>query len=79
MQVNFLPATVEVEPTFAHAVPAFTAPNAGSDRKLPTNTIETTKAKFFFMPKMVLSPIGFVSQIPTSRHSIQGPPLLVAP
>jgi hypothetical protein len=55
-------------------VPAFTAPNAGSDRKLPTNTIETTKAKFFFMPKMVLSPIGFVSQIPTARHAIQGPP-----
>jgi hypothetical protein len=29
MQVNFLPATVDVEPTFVHLAPALTAANEG--------------------------------------------------
>lgn len=59
--VNFLPVEVDVAPTFVQGVPALTAPKAGNDREVPTNTIETSRARDFFITKMVLSPIGFVS------------------
>ncbi len=58
--VNFLPAAVDIAPAFVQDAPAFTAPKAGIDREVPTNTIETTKEKVFFIPKIVLSLIGFV-------------------
>jgi len=56
MQVNFLPEVVDVEPTFVQAAPALTAPNAGITNNEPNKLIETTRAKNFFMAKMVLSP-----------------------
>jgi hypothetical protein len=58
--VNFLPEAVDVAPAFEQTAPAFTAPIAGDISKELKNATETTRARVFFMVKMVLSPIGFV-------------------
>jgi hypothetical protein len=42
-------------------LPAFTAPNAGIESEEPKKVIEIRRENVFFMEKMVLSPIGFVS------------------
>jgi Ni,Fe-hydrogenase maturation factor len=60
-QVNFLLETIEVEPALVQVAPALTAPIAGEVSKELKKAIETTRARVFFMAKMLLSHIGFVS------------------
>ena len=61
MQVNFLSDVIDLEPSFRQVVPALTPAFAGVEIAAPIQDSETTRARIFFMGKMVLSPHGCVS------------------
>jgi len=73
--VYFLPAAVDVDPTFLQAVPAFTAENAGVERTEDRTISETTVATRLFINQDYLAPLD-LSAIPLEWEVIQAQEVL---